>query len=322
MQLLGVEQVGGLKQALLDSQSTLVIPVWTPGTTYTVNQLVVNAGDSWLCTATHVAPDTFAETNWKKLGSASEVTFPTAVTKLSIAGNHLTAAMSDGTKVDIGAVVSVPSGGTQGQVLVKKSGSDYDVTWQNNAGVQGTFGGEFSTKADLLAYTDPIVGYSYVVKNDEEHDGIRTYYTLLQGKVWQYMGSFSDDSSVVQGSSYFTRQWNSSGDVVANDTKVLTIPYTDTFTIIAPEVWFYETGETNIVKTVSEFDSGSAAAFSYDPRYVEFVGTGTGTGSQMRLKTSYSFPFTKDETWTGDGQYSECSIDLTQFKTVESITVV
>lgn len=321
MKLLGIEQVEGLRSEL-NAHSALVVPQWTPGGEYVADQLVMVGTDTYVCLTTHTAPATFtADSNWRKLGSNGDVTFPTAVSKLTISNNQLTANLTDGTSINIGTVVSVPSGGSQGQVLVKKTGSDYDVTWQNSAGVQGTFGGEFSTKVDLTAYADPIVGYSYIVTTDEEHGNARTYYTLLPGKVWQYMGTFSDESAVVQGSSYFTRQWNSSGDVAAGDTKVLTIPYTDTFTIIAPEVWFYETGETNIVKTVSEFDSGSAAAFAYDDRYVEFVGTGAGTGSQMRLKTSYTFPFVKDTTWTADGQYSECEIDLTQFKTVESITV-
>ena len=39
----------------------------------------------------------------------------------------------------------------------------------------------------------------------------------------------------------------------------------------------------------------------------------------MRLKTQYIFPFAKHTTWTADGQYSECGIDLSQFKSVESI---
>lgn len=244
------------------------------------------------------------------------------VTGINIdASRHLVATLADKTNVDCGLIIGVPSGGASGQILAKKTDSDYDVIWQNSAGVQGTFGGEFSTKADLIAYTSPIIGYSYVVTTDEDHSNARTYYTLLQGKIWQYMGTFADDSATVSGDTYFTRQWNSTGDIVAGDTKVLSIPYTDTFTIIAPEVWFYETGEENIIRTVSEFDNGSAAAFAYDPDHVEFVGTAAGTGSQMRIKTSYSIPFVKDTTWTEAGQYSECSIDLSQFKTVESISV-
>lgn len=254
--------------------------------------------------------------------TADKALASTVVSSISIsADKHLIAKLSDNSTIDCGAIIGVPSGGKKGQVLVKQTDTDFDVNWQDSSGVQGIFGGEFSTKKDLLAYADATVGYSYIVTTDEDHDNLRTYYTLLQGKIWQYMGTFSDESSTVQGSNYFTRQWNSQGDVKANDTKVLSIPYTDTFTIIAPEVWFYETGEENIVRTVSEFDSGSSAAFAYDERYVEFVGTGTGTGSQMRLKTQYTFPFVKDTTWTADGQYSECEIDLSQFKTVESITV-
>lgn len=255
-------------------------------------------------------------------GNAGTGTVTKAVASISIDANkHLIATLTDNTVIDCGAIMGVPSGGTQGQVLAKKSGTDFDVQWQNSAGVEGTFGGEFQTYSDLIAFTEAIIGYSYIVTSDENHGGARTYYSLLQGKVWQYMGTFSDESATVQGSNYFTRQWNSSGDVVANNTKVLTIPYTDTFTIIAPEVWFYETGEANIIKTVSEFDSGSAANFVYDPNFIEFVGTGTGTGSQMRIKTTYTVPFVKDNSWTGSGQYSECDIDLSKFKTIDSITV-
>ena len=54
----------------------------------------------------------------------------------------------------------VPTGGTAGQVLAKKSGTDYDTEWVNQSG-GGTTGG----KIRLVEETDPSVFPQYLFKN-------------------------------------------------------------------------------------------------------------------------------------------------------------
>ena len=54
----------------------------------------------------------------------------------------------------------VPSGGTAGQVLTKKSGTDYDTEWVNQSG-----GGATGGKIRLVEETDPYVFPKYLFKN-------------------------------------------------------------------------------------------------------------------------------------------------------------
>jgi len=208
-------------------------------------------------------------------------------------------------------------------LVLNKFTEQNDVIFYNGQPIStsgDTYGGEFATKADLMAYATPYIGYSYIVTSDEDQSGLRTYYKYITGGTWVLMGTFSD-VLLSGGSNSYNMQWNSPSDIVAGTTKVLPTPYTSTFNVVAPTVLKFESGEQNIVKTVSEFDNGSATSFKYDPNFVEFVGTDAGSGSQMRLKTNYTYPFVKDTTWTGTGQYAECDIDMSVFKSVESITV-
>ncbi|VBB05559.1 Hypothetical protein LUCI_0769 [Lucifera butyrica] len=219
--------------------------------------------------------------------------------------------------------IPVPAGGTTGQVLVKKSTADGDVQWQDSAGVQGTFGGEFATKADLLAATDLQIGYNYIVTADESQGGRRSYYSYQPGKVWQYMGSFADGMATGSNSNVYSYQWNSAADVVANTEKSLSIPPNPQFNRLAPTVLKLEAGIVDQVQTVCEFDSEAAASFVYDSRYVEFVGSGTGVSSQMRLKTIYQEALSIKGTLDGTGQYSESDwVDPTKWKTVEKTEVI
>ena len=55
----------------------------------------------------------------------------------------------------------VPAGGTAGQVLTKKSGTDYDTEWKDPTGGSGTTGG----KIILVEETDPSVFPQYLFKN-------------------------------------------------------------------------------------------------------------------------------------------------------------
>lgn len=218
----------------------------------------------------------------------------------------------------------LPPGGTTGQVLAKKSDADGDVQWQNSAGIQGTFGGEFSTKADLLAFSSPQIGFNYIVTADETQGGARTYYTYIVGGTYQYMGSFSDGSTNTGGGSGggYSRQWNSPADVVAGNEKVLVIPYTASFVLVQPTILKFISGIQNVVTTVSEFDNGAASSFEYNSNRVEFIGSGTGTGSQMHLKTIYEQTFTLVGALDSVGQYSTCSVNLSAFKTIEKVEVI
>lgn len=227
----------------------------------------------------------------------------------------------NGISEDMNSKIVVPHGGTTGQVLAKKSNADGDIQWQNSAGIQGTFGGEFSTKADLLAYSTPQVGFNYVVTVDEDYGGSRTYYTYALGGIWQYMGSFSDGSISAGdgGGGGYSRQWTSPSDLVANDTKVLAIPYTSSFVVAQPTVLKFESGQTNIIQIANEFDNGQSSSFAFNAQFVEFVGTGSGSGSQMHLITHYQYPFTVDSSWTQQGKYSEVEFDASIFKAVSNI---
>lgn len=84
--------------------------------------------------------------------------------------------------------------------------------------------------------------------------------------------------------------------------------------LLAPCVLKYVAGATDLT-TLCAFNTGDAADYVYDAKYVEWI------GGYMQLKTAYEYPMTTPVAFE-DGYISTVDINLTQFKSVATLAVV
>ena len=123
----------------------------------TTTQDAPDAYETWVDELTALGAETLqnaqdaAQSASDAAASAAEITGMSAVAETLAAGASATASYSNGTLtlgIPTGATgpqgpqgetgVGVPTGGTAGQVLAKRSGTDFDTEWVNQSGSGGT----------------------------------------------------------------------------------------------------------------------------------------------------------------------------------------
>ena len=143
-----------------------------------------------------------------------------------------TTTISDGTNGQDGHDgVGVPSGGTQGQVLIKNSATDYDTIWGNvNVSNKATFLGSidnYSTQNTAIDLDELAEGL-YILYFPRYTSTINLYYKItINGTTYQYALGFDDydgnKAFTIDHTIYLWMVNNINGKTITSDTDIVRI---------------------------------------------------------------------------------------------------